>query len=325
MRRREFITLLGGAAAAWPLAARAQQAAMPVIGFLGGNSPGRMASIITRFREGLKRAGYVEGRNVVIDFSWTEGQIDRLAELATELVRRRVAVIAIPGNTAAALAAKAVTSTIPIVFSVGGDPVRLGLVASLSRPGGNATGFAEMNTEVAPRRLGIMHDLVPAARRFALLVEAGAPISESVVADLRAATSSIGGQIDVIVVPGTLHDVDLAFATLAQKRVEALLVNPSAQFYGLGTQFHAATARNALPAIYWARQLAEAGGLMSYGSNIFDQFHQVGVYVGRVLNGEKPADLPVQLPTKYEFVINLKTAKALGLTVPRSCSRSPTR
>jgi putative ABC transport system substrate-binding protein len=318
IRRRNFITLLGGAVAC-PLAARAQQPAMPVIGFLSSGSSSTTSSDrwAMAVRKGLSEVGYVEGRNVTIEYRYAEMQLNRLPELVAELVQRRVDVIVTPGNTPAAVAAKAATTTIPIVFSVGGDPVRLGLVASLSRPGGNATGFAELNAEVAPKRLAILRDIMPRATRFALLLEPGSPTtSPSDIEGLRTAASSIGSELEVIYCPVTVPDIDKAFAMFVQERVDAAMVNPSNLFFGVRVQLAELAARHAIPVIYWDRELVEAGGLMSYGSNIEDQFRQVGVYAGRILKGEKPADLPVQQPTKFELVINLKTAKALGLEIP---------
>jgi putative tryptophan/tyrosine transport system substrate-binding protein len=313
--RRGFITLLGGAATAWPLAARAQQPVRPVIGFLQSGSP--ELTVPAAFRKGLRETGYDEGRNVAIEYRWAEGQLDRLSAMAADLVRRRVAVIAAPGSGPAALVAKAATTAIPIVFSTASDPVQLGLVASLNRPGGNVTGFYEMGAELAPKRLGIMHELMPSATRFVLLVAANSPSAASpVITNLPASASAMGLQIEVLVASGTIGDIDTAIERLAQKRMDAILVFPGGLFYSLREQLVAVMARHAIPAIYWDRPAVEAGGLMSYGSSVLDLDRQVGVYTGRILKGEKPADLPVQQPTKFELVINLKTAKALGLTVP---------
>jgi putative ABC transport system substrate-binding protein len=317
MRRREFITLLGGTAVSWPLAVRAQQPAMPVIGYLRSDSPEASPKLRLEFTKGLAETGYVEGRNVTIEYRWAEGHYDRLPELATDLVRRQVAVIVTPGNTPAALAAKAATSTIPIVFSFGADPVKIGLVASLDRPGGNATGFGEMNIEVAPKRLGIMHELMPRAARFSLLLEPkNSPTTAADVTELQAAAAATGLQVEVVYAVAAVGELETAFASLAQKRVDALLVNPSPQFASLRAQLAALAARYAVPTIYWDRRLVDAGGLMSYGSNVEDLFRQVGIYAGRILKGEKPADMPVQQAAKFDLVINLKAAKALGLTVP---------
>jgi putative tryptophan/tyrosine transport system substrate-binding protein len=315
MRRREFIAVLGGAALSWPLAVRAQQPAMPVIGYLRSDSPEASPKLRLEFTKGLAETGYVEGRNVTVEYRWAEGHYDRLPELAADLVRRQVAVIVTPGNTPAALAAKAATSTIPIVFSFGADPVKI--VASLDRPGGNATGFGEMNIEVAPKRLGIMHELMPSAPRFALLLEPkNSPTTAADVTELQAAAAATGLQVEVVYAAATVGDLETAFSSLAQKRVDALMVNPSPQFASLRVQLAALAARYAIPTIYWDRRLADAGGLMSYGSNVEDLFRKVGVYAGRILKGEKPSDMPVQQATKFDFVINLTAAKALGLAVP---------
>jgi putative tryptophan/tyrosine transport system substrate-binding protein len=317
MRRREFITLLGGAAVSWPLAARAQQPAMPVIGYLRSDSPEASPKLRLEFTKGLAETGYVEGRNVTIEYRWAEGHYDRLPELATDLVRRQVAVIVTPGNTPAALAAKAATATIPIIFSFGADPVKIGLVASLDRPGGNATGFGEMNIEVAPKRLGILHELIPRAARFGLLLEPkNSPTTPADVTELQAAAEATGLQVEVVYATATVGELETAFSSLAQKRVDALMVNPSPQFASLRVQLAALAAHHAIPTIYWDRRLVDAGGLMSYGSNVEDLFRKVGVYAGRILKGEKPSDMPVQQATKFDFVINLKAAKALDLTVP---------
>ena len=317
MKRREFITLLGGTGFAWPLTARAQQPPMPVIGFVNAASPQSYARQVSAFLKGLSEASYVDGQNVKIEYLWAEGQYGRLPELAADLVRRQVAVIVTPGNTPAALAAKAATATIPIVFSFGADPVKIGLVASLDRPGGNATGFGEMNIEIAPKRLGILHELIPGAARFALLLEPrNSPTTPADVTELQAAGAAVGSQIEVVYAAAIVGELETAFASLAQMRVDALMVNPSPQFASLRVQLTALAARHAVPTIYWDRRLAEAGGLMSYGSNVEDLFRKVGIYAGRILKGEKPADMPVQQATKFELVINLKTAKALGLTIP---------
>jgi ABC-type uncharacterized transport system substrate-binding protein len=316
MRRREFITVLGGAAAAWPLAARAQQSAMPVIGFLHSGSPAAFASPLAAFRKGLSEAGYVEGQNVGIEYRWAEGQNDRLPVLAAELVRQRVAVIVTPGSTAATLAAKAATAAIPIVFITGADPVKIGLVASLNRPGGNATGINDYGVEIGAKRLGLLHELLPGAARFGVLVNPDNPfITESFVAELQTAASAIGRQIEVVTA-STNGDIDTAFAMLVKKRADALLISPDALFVNRRVQLITLAVRHTLPALYHRRELAEAGGLMSYGSDLSDQFRQTGVYAGRILKGEKPAEMPVQLPTRFEFVINLQTAKTIGLDIP---------
>jgi putative tryptophan/tyrosine transport system substrate-binding protein len=312
MRRREFVTFLGGAAA-WPRAARAQQQAMPVIGYLGTGSPD--ALLMAAFRKGLNEIGYLEGQNVTIEYRFAYNQFDRLQELAADLVRRRVAVIVSVGGTHSTLAAKSATTTIPIVLGFGGDPVQLGVVASLNRPGGNVTGVTTIGGELAAKRLGLLHELRPNAALFAVLVDAHSPMTESTIRDLQAATVAIGRHIEVLIA-GTNRDIDTAFASLIHKRADALLVTPQPLFRDRRIQLLTLAARHAVPAIYPTRDYAEAGGLMSYGANFTDIVRQTGIYAGRVLKGEKPADLPVQAPTKYELVINLKTAKALGLEVP---------
>jgi putative ABC transport system substrate-binding protein len=316
VKRRAFITLLSGAAASWPLAAGAQQPAMPVIGFLHSASAAAFAAHLAAFRKGLSEAGYVEDQNVAIEYRWAEGQNDRLPALAAELVRRRVAVIATPGSTAATLAAKAATTTIPIVFVIGADPVKIGLVASLNRPGGNVTGINDIGVDIGAKRLGFLQELLPRATRFGVLVNPDNPsITESFVTELQTAASAIGRQIEVVTA-STNADIDTAFATLVKKRADALLNGPDALFVTRRVQLITLAVRHALPALYHRRELAEAGGLMSYGSDLPDQFRQTGGYVGRILKGEKPADMPVQLPTRFEFVINLQTAKTLGIDVP---------
>jgi len=313
IRRREFITLLGGAAAL-PLAARAQQRPLPVIGYLGNASPDATAHLVVAFRKGLSETGHVEGQNVAIEFRWTHNDDNRLPELAADLVRRRVAIIAAPGSVGAALAAKAATATIPIVFS-GGDPVQVGLVASLSRPGGNVTGINSMNSELTAKRLGLLHELLPRAARFAVLINANNPTSEAMIPDARAAAAAIGRQLEILTV-STNGEIDAAFASLKQKQVEALLVAPDPLFTNRRVQLQSLAMRHAVPAIFSLREVAESGGLMSYGSSSIDLFRQTGVYVGRVLKGEKPADLPVVRATRFEFVINMQTARILGIEVP---------
>ena len=318
MRRREFIALLGGgAAAAWPLAGYAQQAAMPVIGVLHLGSPEANVSVMAAFRRGLAETGYIEGRNVAIEFRWAHNDPSRLPELAADLVRDRVAVIATPGSVVSTLAAKTATTTIPIVFNTGADPVEVGLVTSLNKPGGNLTGVSYMNTELAAKRLGMLHELLPKAARFALLVERNNPSNDAVLADLRAAATSIGRDIEVVAA-GTGSDIIPAFTNLVQKRVDAVLTSPGQLLYDRRMQVLALAARYTLPVIYPAREWAEAGGLMSYGSSFTDQNRQAGIYVGRVLKGENPANLPILRATKFELVINMQIANALGLDVPPS-------
>jgi putative ABC transport system substrate-binding protein len=310
--RRQFISALGGTAA-WPLAARAQQAAMPVIGFLNSSSPEQIADRLRAFRQGLNEAGYVEGRNVAIEYRWAEGRYDRLPELATDLVRRQVSVIATNGP--AAVAARAVTATIPIVFDVAGDPVKLGLVASLNRPGGNLTGVSNLNVELGPKRLELLHELIPAATVVALLVNPNNRNAETLTRDHQAAARTLGLQLHVV--PSSAErDFDTAFTTLVQLKVGALVIATDALFNSRSEQLGALTVRHAVPAIFQFREFTAAGGLMSYGGNFTEPYRQVGVYTGRILKGEKPADLPVQQSTKVELILNLKTAKAFGITVP---------
>jgi putative ABC transport system substrate-binding protein len=314
MKRRQFITVLGGAAV-WPLAARAQQSAMPVIGFLGSASAGPYARMMAAFRQGLNETGYVEGRNVAIEYRWAEGQNDRLPALAADLVRRQVTVIATTG-TPETLAAKAATATIPIVFQVGIEPVQVGLVASLSRPGGNLTGVTNLNVEVGPKRLELLKELVPTATLMALLVNPTSPIlTESTTKDALAAARTLGVQLHVLHA-STERDIDDAFAALVQLRAGALVIGSDVFFNSRREQLAALALRHAVPAIFQYREFAVAGGLMSYGANFTESYRQVGVYTGRVLKGEKPSDLPVHQSTKVELIINLKTAKALGITLP---------
>jgi putative ABC transport system substrate-binding protein len=317
-KRREFVRLLGGTAAAssllWPLAARAQQPAMPVVGYLTAGSPEAFANLVAAFRKGLSETGYVEGRNVAIEFRWANNENSRLPELAADLVRRRVAVIVAPSSTPAALAAKAATATIPIVIA-GGDPVQSGLVASLNRPGGNVTGFSTMNTELTGKRLGLLQELLPGAARFAVLVNPNNSTAEAMIRDVQAAGMTIGRQIEVLTA-STNREIDTTFASFVQKRADALLVSPEALFDTRRVQLTSLATHHRVPAIYSKREDTEAGGLMSYGTSVTDMFRQVGIHTGRILNGEKPADLPVMQPTKFEFVINLQTARLLGITVP---------
>jgi len=311
------MTLLGVATAVgWPIVARAQQSTIPLIGFLQSAPPTAFAAPLAAFRKGLREAGYIEGQNVAIEYRWAEGQNDRLPALATELVRHRVAVIVTPGSTAAALAARAATATIPIVFVIGADPVKIGLVASLNQPGGNATGINDFGVEIGAKRLGLLHELLPGAARFGVLVNPENPfVTEAYVAELQTAASAIGRQIEVVGA-STNADIDTAFATFVKKRVDALLVSPDALFVTRRVQLIMLAVRHMLPALYHRREIAEAGGLMSYGSDLLDQYHQTSVYVSRILRGEKPAEMPVQLPTKFEFVINMQTVKTIGLDVP---------
>jgi ABC-type uncharacterized transport system substrate-binding protein len=316
MRRREFITLIGGAAASWPLAARAQQPAMPVVGFIRDGSADGNARFVAAFRKGLSENGYVDGQNVTIEYDWLEGRYDRLPALVADLVRRRVAVIASLGSTPAVRAAKAATTTIPIVFGIGGDPVQLGLVASLARPGGNATGINFFNTEVVAKRLQLLHDLVPNAVRVAVLVNpANASTAESNLREIQEAAPTLGLQIQILNA-STIGEIDAAFATLARERPDALFVTGDAFLVSRRGQLATLTAHDRIPAAYANRDFVAAGGLMSYGTDLVDAFRQVGVYTGSILKGAKPADLPVLQTTKFEFVINRTTAKALGLTIP---------
>jgi putative ABC transport system substrate-binding protein len=316
MKRRQFITLLGGAAAAWPLAVRAQQSAMPVIGFLGSASADLYSGRLRTFRQGLKEAGYLEGQNVQIEYRWADGHNDRLPGLAAELVQRQVAVITAAGGTPSALAAKAATATIPIVFGVAVDPVEVGLVASLSRPGGNLTGVTNLNAEVGPKRLELVHELLPAATNVAALVDPTSPtLAEAFLRGLQAAAQAFGVRLHVLHA-STQSDLDTVFATLAQLRASALVIGPGTLFVGWSKELGALTVRHAMPTVFQYREFAAAGGLMSYGADETEYFRLVGIYVGRILKGEKPGDLPVQQATKVELIINLKTANALGLTMP---------
>jgi putative tryptophan/tyrosine transport system substrate-binding protein len=316
VRRREVITLIGGAAVAWPLAARAQQPAMPVIGFLDTRSPDAIGGRLNAFRRGLKETGYVEGENVAIVYRWAEGRYDRLPELAAELARRPVAVIATGGGGNPTLAAKAATATIPIVFAVPDDPVRLGLVASLSRPGGNLTGVNFVNVELSAKRLELLREIAPAAARLAMLVNpTNVTSTEASVRDLEAAAAAMGVQIKIFHASSS-REIDAAFAAFVRERANALFVAGDSFFNSRRVQLANLAVRYGLPSAFSAREIVEAGGLMSYGSDILDTYRQIGVYTGRILKGAKPAELPVVQSTKFELVINHQTARMLGLEVP---------
>jgi putative ABC transport system substrate-binding protein len=316
MRRREFLSLLGSAAVAWPLAARAQQPALPVVGFINGGSADASAPRATAFRKGLNETGYVEGRNVTVEYHWLEGHYDRLPAVMTDLARRRVAVIATPGSGPAAVAAKAATTKIPIVFGVAEDPVQLGLVTSLARPSGNATGINFFSEEVTTKRLRLLHDVLPKAVRIAVLLNpANVASAQSTLREVQEAAPSVGLQIQILNAT-TIGEIDAAFATFAREHFDALFVGPDGFFSSRAVQFATMTARDRIPAAYSTRDIVEVGGLMSYGTDIADSFRQVGVYTGRILKGAKPAELPVLQATKFEFVINLQTARVLGIEVP---------
>ena len=318
IRRRDFITLLGGAAAAGSLAARAQQAAMPVVGFVSARSAESSTRQAAAFRKGLEEIGYVEGQNVTVEYHWLDGRYDRLPSLVADLVHRRVAVIATPNTTAAALAAKAATTTIPIVFGVGEDPVQLGLVASLARPGGNATGINFFTQEIIAKRLGLLHDLVPKAARVAVMTNpANAATTEATLRDIPEAARALGLQTQVLNA-STSREIEAAFATLRREPVDALFVAGDGFFTSRRVQFATLAMRYAIPAVYSGREYPEVGGLMSYGTEILDRFRHAGVMIGQILKGAKPADLPVIQSSKFEFVINMQTARALGLEVPNA-------
>ena len=316
MRRREFITLLGGATATWPIVARAQQPTMPVVAFLRVGSPDANTGLVTAFRKGLSEMGYVEGQNVLVEYHWVEGQYERLKVVFDDLKQRRVAVIAIPGSTPISLAAKAAITTIPIVFGVGENPVTLGLVTSLSHPGGNATGFNFFSIETDAKRLELMHALLPKATRVAALINpANVRYTEATSKSLREAARTLGLEI-VFFNASTTAEIDSAFAAIARERADALFIASEAFFASRGVQLATLAARDRMPASFTGRELAKAGLLMSYGTSITDMARQVGIYTGSILKGAKPADLPVIQATKFEFIINLQTARSLGIEVP---------
>jgi ABC-type uncharacterized transport system substrate-binding protein len=314
MKRREFIALLGGAAA-WPLAAQAQQPTMPVIGFMSGRSPEDSMHLVAAFRQGLSEAGFVEGQNIAIEYRWGLGQYDRMPALAADLVNRRVAVLVGVGGDISAVAAKKATSTIPIVFGTGSDPIKAGMVASLSRPGGNATGYSLLTNQMEPKRLSMLHDLMPGAAVIGVLLNSNFPPAARQLQDIEEAARTIGQRLFVSKASNDL-ELSAAFTSLVQQQVGALLVAADPYFDTRRDQIISFAKQNRLPAIYQFREYAVAGGLISYGPSITDMYRQAGIYTARILKGAKPADLPVVQPTKFDFVINLKTAKALGLTVP---------
>jgi putative ABC transport system substrate-binding protein len=314
MRRRSFITLLGGAAAAWPLVARAQQAAMPVIGLLGSGSPSPFAQAVAAVRRGLNGTGYAEGQNVRMEYRWAEGQFHRLPALAADLVHRQVSLILASGPPAAN-AAKAATQTIPIVFTIGDDPVATGLVTSLNRPGGNVTGVSFFTIALGAKRLELLHELVPNASLFAMILNPKSPNADVQLKDAQAAAQAIGQEIRIFNA-STGNEIDAAFADIAKQKFDALLVGTDPFFTSQRDRLVAQAARNRLPAVYSLRAYAQAGGLMSYGASLTDAYQQAGIYAGKILKGTKPADLPVMQSTKFELVINLRTAKELGLDVP---------
>jgi putative ABC transport system substrate-binding protein len=315
MKRRDFITLLGGAAAAWPLSARAQQPAMPVIGFLSSLQASDQVRIMAPFHRGLAEVGWFEARNVTIEYRWAQSQFERLPALAADLVKRQVTVIAAISGTPSVLAAKAATTTIPIVFGMGSDPIAFDLVASLNRPGGNVTGATFFTVSLGEKRLGLVREMVPNATVIAVLVNPANPVSAAGAANVQAVAHAIGQRVRLLSA-STSGEIDASFATVARERPDALLVEPETLFLNQRDKVAALAARHAMPTMYADREMVEAGGLISYGASRADAYRQAGIYTGRILKGEKPADLPVMLPTKYELVINLKTAKALGVDLP---------
>ncbi len=316
LKRREFITLLGGAAVAWPIVARAQQPAMPVVGIINAGAPETSVSRVTAFRQGLGELGYVEGQNVTIEYRWAEGRYDRYPEMVADLIRRKASVIATGASAPAAFAAKAATASIPIVFGVGEDPVRLGLVASLARPGGNATGVNFFTAEVAAKRLELLRELAPGTTRVAVLVNpANAWSAESTERDVQAAAPALGLQVQMLNA-GTIREIDTAYASLVRERAEALVVAGDGFFNSRRVQLAMLAVRHAIPTTYSVRDYPEAGGLISYGTSFTDTFRQIGIYCGRILKGAKPADLPVLQSTKFELVINMQAARMLGIEVP---------
>jgi putative ABC transport system substrate-binding protein len=316
MRRREFMTLLGGAAVTWSLAARAQQGALPLIGFINGGSADASTGFVAAFRKGLSESGFVEGQNVAVEYHWLEGRYDRLPALAADLIRRRVALIATPGSVPAALAAKAATATIPIVFTVAEDPVQLGLVASLARPGGNATGINYFSREVVAKRLRLLHDLLPKAARIAVLLNrANAGSAEATLRGVQEAAPAIGLQIQILNAT-TIGEIDAVFAGFARERPDALFLAGDGFFTDRRVQFATLTARDRIPASGATSDFVKAGGLMSYGTDLTETYRQTGVYTGRILKGEQPTELPVLQSTKFEFALNLQTARALDIEVP---------
>jgi putative tryptophan/tyrosine transport system substrate-binding protein len=314
--RRQFLSVFGGAAVVWPLAARAQQSGVPVVGFLHAGSPEPNAAFVAAFLKGLTETGFVEGRNVTVEYRWAAGRLDRLPEMAADLIHRNVAVISTPLSTQATLAAKAATSTIPIVFGSGGDPIALGLVTSFSRPGANVTGVAFMSAQLGPKRLGVLHDLLPAAAHFAVLGNPHGALTDATVADVKASAGTLGMSVE-FVYASTENEIEVAFATLTQNHADALLIAPDEFFTAHMVQLADGSLHHGIPSTYVISQFAKVGGLMSYGPDFVDAYRQVGIYTGRILKGENPGDIPVEQPTKFEFVINLRTARALGLTIPQ--------